>query len=291
VNPESLTPGATTSLNLTVAVGDSAPSGVIHTPSVIVDGDLVLANNTASDATTIARPVVNIQIDPQSPVAGNQATVDLTLPTSFPYDVTGTLTLAFSSNAAIPADDPAIQFASGGRSVTFTIPANTHGAHFSGNSETGPIGFQAGTVAGTLSFNGTLQTGVIETAFSTTRIIPPQPPTIHSVERESSNGTGLAMAINLSSTPREVTFLELMFATTPAVRLSCGAIAGCVALGNSLTLNVISLFRDWFLADSVYGSASTLRVPLSIQGRVRGTVTVSLRNSLGLSNGVSLTLP
>jgi hypothetical protein len=90
---------------------------------------------------------------------------------------------------------------------------------------------------------------------------------------------------------REVTQLSLSFATSPSVLPSCGAAAGCVATGNTLLLDIKSLVDTWYRGDSRFGSLASLRLPLSIQGIVRGGLQVSLRNSMGVSNTVSVPLP
>jgi uncharacterized repeat protein (TIGR01451 family) len=289
--PDSLAPGESTSLRLTVAVGAGAASSLTHSPKVISAGDPTTSNDTAQDVTTVAVPVANLRLTPQTVVAGDQATADLTVPTAFPFDVTGTLTLGFSSDAVNPADDPAIQFATGGRSVTFTIPANTLQARFESSAQAGPVGFQPGTVSGTLSFTGTLQTGVVETAFSSQTTIPRQPPKIYNIERESSNGGNFVVGLNLSSTPREVTQMTVRFQTTPSLRLQCGGMAGCSTSGSAFTLDMKSTFDSWFADNSMFGSISNLRVPLFIQGTVRGDVIITFSNRTGTSNSVSVPLP
>jgi uncharacterized repeat protein (TIGR01451 family) len=290
VNPNSLAAGASTGVNLAVAVGAGAISGVSHSLKVAGDGDLVASNDTATAVIVIATPAVNFRLDPPFVAVGGQSTLDLTIPTSFPYDVTGTLTLAFVSNAAIPANDPAIQFATGGRTVTFTIPANTLQARFDASTQAGPIGFQVGTVSGALSFSGVLQTGALQTSFSTQQTVPKTAPAIHSVQ-DQADGSDLDLAVSFYSTPREVTQLTLRFSTTPAVHLSCGTAPGCLVAGNALVLDVKSVFDTWYAADVLYGSAGSLHIPLTIQGTVKGSLVVSLRNSLGTSNTVSLPLP
>jgi sugar lactone lactonase YvrE len=290
-NTQLLAASESTTLTLTIAVGRNSASGVIHTPKVATPGDLVNSNNTTSDATTVALPAVTLQFTPQQLAAGGQATLGLTVPVAFQYEVAGTLKLAFSPNAVVPVDDPAIQFATGGREVTFTIPANTVQARFGDNPQAGPIAFQAGTVAGALSFNGTIQTGTVETAFSGSRTIPQQVPAIHGIQTEPRSNTNVFVAISLSSTLREVTELNLRFNTQPAIRLSCGDAAGCSVSGNVLTFDVKALFDAWFAADTQFGSLSVLRVPFAIQGSVSGSVLVSLRNRLGGSNAMSVPLP
>jgi uncharacterized repeat protein (TIGR01451 family) len=290
-NTDSLAPGSSTTLELTVAVNGNAASQVTHSPVVTVSGDLIPANNTVLDAATVVTPTVSFQFGQPTLVPGSQASVDLSLPAAFSHDITGTLTLVFSPNSAILADDPAIQFASGGRTVTFAIQANTLKARFGSNSVAAPIGFQTGTVAGTLSFNVVLQTGAVQTQFSSQRTVPRQTPRIDSVRTEPGSGNTFNLAINLTSTLREVTHLALSFSTYPALALSCGSVSGCTVAGNILTLDVKTLFDSWFLADTLFGGTSTLKVPLSIQGTVQGTVSVGLRNSLGSSNTKPFTLP
>ena len=209
---------------------------------------------------------------------------------AFPHDVSGTLTLGFTPDATHPADDPAIQFATGGRTVTFTIPANTVLARFGANSQSGPMAFQAGTVAGNLSFTGTLQTGTVETAFSSRTTIPKQAPRIHSLQHESSNGGSFLLGVHLTSSPREVTALLFRFVGSQA-RLSCGGMAGCSVDGNQLSLDVRSVFDSWFIADTLNGSASTLHIPFHIDSNIKGTIVISLVNRFGTSNSVNYALP
>jgi hypothetical protein len=109
---------------------------------------------------------------------------------------------------------------------------------------------------------------------------------------ETSSEGGFAATILLLSAAREVTQLSLSFNTTPRVTLSCGTNAGCSVAGNTLTLDVASLFSSWFNANTHVGGLARLRLPFRIEGgRVRGTVAVVLRNTKGESNSQSFTLP
>ena len=151
---------------LTVAVSGSAAPRVNHSVAVALDGDLNADNNASSDATTVVAPSPLFVFAPDPLVPGQQATVDVIMTTPFPHDVTGSILLTFASNAVNPADDPAIQFASGGRTATFTIPANETQSRFGSDSHRGPMAFQSGTVAGTLTFSGVITAGTIQTSFS-----------------------------------------------------------------------------------------------------------------------------
>jgi hypothetical protein len=112
---------------------------------------------------------------------------------------------------------------------------------------------------------------------------------IEGIQIDTANG--LEGRILLSSTPREVAQIVLQFVTQPAARLSCGSATGCLASNSTLTLDVKSLFDAWYIGDKTFGGLSTLRFPLSIQGSVRGSVIITLRNSQGASNPMSFQLP
>jgi sugar lactone lactonase YvrE len=288
-NPEPLNAGASTSVALAVSVGTNAAPTVTHAPSLEADGDLISSNDSASDVTTVvALPSPHFQFNPNAVVAGKQATVGITLPTAFPFDVSGVATLTFVPDAVNPVDDPAIQFATGGREVAFTIPANSVQSQFA-SSKIGPIGFQAGTVAGTLTFNATLQVGDIPTTFTSSLAVPSQIPAIQKIQ--TTNQNGFAAVMTLLSSTREVKDLILRFNTTKEVRLSCGTVAGCSSSGSVLTFDVRSLFDTWYAGDTTFGSLTALRIPLTIPASVHGSVSISLRNSRGESPSTSFPLP
>jgi len=288
-NPDSLAAGTSTGVTLKVAVSGAA-SSVTHTPSVAVSGDLISSNDAASDVTTIvASPAPIFQFSPTSLVAGQQGTVGITLPAAFPFDVTGTLTLSVLPSAVVQVDDPAVQFATGGREVAFTIPANSLQPQFASLSKVGPIGFQAGTVAASLRFSVTLHAGTIDAVNSTSMTVPPQAPSIQKINTDTHDG--FAAVMTLISSTREVTQLLLTFNTTALIRLSCGSAVGCTASGSTLTFDVRSLFDTWFAGDNTFGSLTTLRIPLSIPDTVHGSVAVRLLNSRGISGAKSFPLP
>jgi uncharacterized repeat protein (TIGR01451 family) len=294
-NSSGLLPNDSTGYQIRVSVSGGIAAHVNHTVSVTVDGDLNVANNTSSDATTIVTPSPGFVFTPLSP--GQQATMAITMATPFPHDVNGSVQLTFSSNAVVPIDDPAIQLATGGRSVTFTILANQTEALFGSAQMSGPLAFQSGTVAGTLTFAGTFTVGTISGevapasgADADPLTIPLRALSIQSIK--TSTEGGFAVSILLLSAAREVTQLSLSFNTNPKVVLSCGTTPGCSASGNTLTLDVASLFSQWFNADVNFGGLAQLRLPFSIQGgAVRGNVAVALRNTKGESNSQSFALP
>jgi hypothetical protein len=284
--------GASSSFPVAVTVGGPM-IGYLHTYSISASGDLNTGNNFLSaDATTaLSTPSVFITFSPAVPNARQQASASLSISPAIPHAFSGTLTLGFTPNAVVPTNDPAIQFATGGRTVSFTFDANTTQARIAGATVTGPIGFQTGTIAGTLSFTSTYAAGAVSVSRLPQQItIARQAPVI--VEVHTDTQGGLQLVATLYSTSRDVTDAVLTFNTSPQVRLSCGGSTGCTASGNSIALDLRSPFGAWYTSDSSFGSISTLRLPISIDsGSVKGTVTVTLRNSIGSSNTVTATLP
>jgi hypothetical protein len=189
---------------------------------------MVPANNSAVLTHTIQQiPVPLFTFNPSTLTGGQQASVSLALPTAVPQDMTGTLNLSFSSAGTPSADDPAIQFASGGRQVSFLIPANTTQARFAGSTFPAPVFYQTGTVAGSLSFSGTVKVSTVEKSFSSpagsiSLSIPLTPPLIQKVQTTTQGG--FAVLITSSSTPRSITEVSLQFNTT---RLCSSIAAPC----------------------------------------------------------------
>jgi uncharacterized repeat protein (TIGR01451 family) len=287
-NATPLAAGDSTDVSVKVVVGGDASSAA-HSVTVSTAGDPIQNNNTLSEPIqfpTLPRPT--FVLNPANPAPGKQATFGVSLLAPYPFDLTGVVTLNFVSNSIVPGDDPAIQFATGGRTVSFTIPANTFQARFNGGLIT-TLPLQTGTVAGSATLSGVLQSGAAQMDFSATIVIPRQPPTVQSVR--AVTGAGFGPLVTFTSTPREITEVVLQFDTTPAVRLSCGLASGCSVSGSTLTLDVRRLFDAWYILNPGFGSVSTIYVPLSIQGQVGGKVWLTLRNSYGASIPVAFPLP
>ena len=284
---------AAASYALTVTIGSGAVGTVSHAVAVTTAGDLNTSNDSTTDATiVVGTPAPVFVFLPSSPPPGVQGSMNVTIPSAFPHDVTGSVTVTFASSAVIPLDDPNIQFATGGRTVPFTIPANSLQARFGTATQPGPVGFQAGTVAGKLTFAGTFTAGTVQGTFSppaSVGTIPLQAPVIRDVQTTSQGG--FSASFLLFSTTREVTQLSITFNTSQKFQLSCGTVAGCSTSGNTLTLDVASLFTQWFTGDATFGGMTLLRLPLNIEGKLGGSVSVTFRNNQGVSNTASFQLP
>ena len=133
------------------------------TPSAPFNGAIVVRVNDTAGGTdqrsfnlVIGPPLGTVSLTGlQLTVApAQQLPLVLSIPAPSPGELQGTLNLAYSSTAVFPIDDPAVQFSTGGRTVKFTIPANTTSAVFPS-----PLMLVTGTVSGTVAVTGSIQNG------------------------------------------------------------------------------------------------------------------------------------
>ena len=153
------TPTTAGSSTFTIRVTDSS------SPSLTVEIGLTIVVS-AGGPVSILLTGVPAKLSPMQ-----QIPIAVSLPASNPAELQGTLDLAFTSTSIVPADDPAVQFSTGGRSVKFIIPANTTSAVFGS-----PVLLAAGTIAGTVSITGSIQNGPSGLALSSATVdaTPPQ---------------------------------------------------------------------------------------------------------------------
>jgi len=207
--------------------------------------------------------------------------LDLTAASSVP--LTGDLVLTFTPTADVPTDDPAVQFATGGRTVSFTVPANSTKSNFSGTPD---VAFSTGTVAGTLRFVVTLRNGSANVTPTNpdpnrTVTVERRAPVITSVTVASRTASGFEIVVVGYSTPRSLS--QAAFRFSPR--------AGSNVQGGDVNVNVTSQFTTWYeSADSrQFGSQFRLRIPFTVQGDINalGTVSVTLTNAAGSSSASS----
>jgi hypothetical protein len=254
------TPTTAGTFNFTITSQDSA------TPPQITERSFtVIVALPPVSGVTIDLPA-NLQPQQQPPV-----TVNIGQP--FPSKITGTLTLTFTPNAANNADDPYIEFLTGGRSVSFTIPAGETQAQF----DVPQMAVQTGTTAGTITLTTALQTDTgpvnCNCELNRTIVIPRTAPVITSVRLQRS-GNGFTVTITGFSTSREVTQGTFRF-------------GGTNLQGNEATVPLTASFNAWFqgTASQQFGGQFTLSFPFTIQGDPNNvtSVTVTLTNSAGTS--------
>jgi hypothetical protein len=222
---------------------------------------------------------------PATAAALQQPSVGLSLAQPYPMDLTGKLTLTFASDSF--ADDPNIQFASGGRTISFTIPANTTDALFGTSKQ---VQFQAGTVSGSIKLAASLSVASVDVtpnpAPSAQVVVAPGPPVIRNVQIGARTANSFEVLITGLSTPRQVSQMSLQFTQTSGSSSSLQT--------TSLSLNSDAPFSTWFQSQAGigFGSQFTASVIVNVTGDVNSvhTVSVTASNSKGDSNAVSTTV-
>jgi hypothetical protein len=225
-------------------------------------------------------PVPSVSMDglPDPANPADQPTVNVSLATPYPVQLTGQIVMTFTPDAAAPVDDASIQFATGGRTVNFTIPAGSTTAKFS----SGQMALQTGTVAGaiTLSLSAQSAAGEVTTTSARTMHVLRAAPVVRNMTLVHTPA-GFELHITGYATPRQLTQAAVQL--TPA--------AGSNLQTTQLTIPLADLAGAWYqsAAASRFGSQFTLVLPFTIQGNAAGiaSVAVSLANDQGSSPMVS----
>jgi hypothetical protein len=212
----------------------------------------------------------------------NQIAVGIVLDSEYSLEIDGKLTLS-ADNGSLPAD-PAVQFASGGRAVAFTIPANTTQAIFSGGKS--QISLQTGTVAGTITIapSFALPSGLDVTPMRPATLsisIPPGPPHLSNalVSQESPNT--LTLQISGYAPTRNLSTLKFQFLAQPSANVANGGIS----------LNIQPNAQAWFSSTQSqnFGGEFLVTVPFSFVSNQTSTISVvSLLQSVSITGGNDL---
>ena len=228
---------------------------------------------TAAATFTVAAPPQFVLTGPPTATSGEQPTLTLTLTNPYPFPLSGALNLAFAPVASAGlSDDQAVQFATGGRMLDFTLAANS--------TATPAVQLQTGTIAGAATVTlAVTSDGVNVTPANIAPVvitIPAAVPTLTSAKTTKSGQTLTVAVVGFSNT-REVT--KAVFHFTPA--------PGSSIKDPDVTIDVSTIFAGWYgsTASDVYGSTFTYTQPFTLDTDATSIagVTVTLENSVGTS--------
>jgi Bacterial Ig-like domain (group 3)/FG-GAP-like repeat len=285
------TPLSATQLDATAsnASGNTVPGTYAYTPAAgtILNPGMqalkVIFTPADTNAYTTATKSVSLTVNPAPPSVtltgpmsippGSQPTITFTIVKPYPVELTAVFTLTFASSTTPPADDPAIQFSAGGRTLILTIPANS--------TTVPPIQLQSGTVAGAITVTLQLTAGGVAVNPAGLQPVVIQVPDVVPVVKTISmtqNAGQLTVAIQGFSNTRELTQASFVFTAAP----------GNPQISNpDVTVDVGKSFANWFSSgDSIqYGSTFTYTQIFSISGGAASieSVQVTLTNSVGPS--------
>jgi hypothetical protein len=196
---------------------------------------------------------------------GEQPRVVAVLTEAATVPLAGTLTMTFTGR------DNAVQFASGGRTASFAIAA--------GATRSQEVAFSTGTVAGRIDIAARVTSGgsdlTPDPAPAASVTINAAAPVIRRVELQRSTD-GFALVITGFTSTRELTEVNVRFAgnVQPA----------------EVTTNVAAIFTAYFnnAANDQFGGQFELRFPFTGQTTGITSATVTLVNSQGRSNAVTV---
>ena len=254
------------------------------TGSLAVGGDTFALSGVGEELVPL--PKVTIGGNGGMVSALRQVATTVSLEEAFPVDLRGTLTLSFTSD--VFSDDPAVQFATGGRFVAFRIKAGETSAQFQGGAREVP--FQTGTVAGLIKLTPSFQSEiggfdvtpdpVPELSFSVSRSAPE----LLDLQITRVNAGGFALRITGLSTSRSVDQLEFQFVPVPGSDLQT----------TRVTADVASPFSSWYSSgqSNNFGSQFTATVNFNVEGDVAaiGSLAATATNSLGTSPAVTISV-
>ncbi len=287
------TPGytfTTASLPVTIPAGGSTAVTLIFAPASAstINGQLAIDNYTFSikgvGVTPQAIPSYSFTGVGDTSAALQQPSIGLTLATAYPFDLAGKLTLTFSTTSF--GDDSSIQFSTGGRTVSFTIPAGSTAATFGQNATS--VQFQTGSVAGTIAITPSFSIGTVD-------LTPPQPlaksvvlaagaPQLQKVALGARSASSFELLITGYSTPRTLSSITLSFIQSQGKSLQTA----------TLSLDASTAFNSWYqsAASTATGSQFTASVTINVSGDATAvqSVSVTATNPQGVSGPVSVSL-
>lgn len=285
----SLTSGSLpTGLTLNPSSGaiEGTPSAVVNSTFTVRVSDSASASATKQFQLSIgstAAPILTISGVSDAVEPTQQPSLEIALAPAQPSPISGQLTLRFTSNADVASDDPSIQFSTGGRTVNFSIPANTTRAVFSNGAPN--IAFQTGTVSGTIELAASGQSGGSGTPLppvSRTLTLSRRSPAITRLNIATRSASGFELAVTGFSTPRSLTQVTFLFTAAQGANLET----------STVTLSLATPAAAWFQSQSsaTLGGQFRLLMPFVVQGELSAiqSVSVTLTNGEGTSTASSV---
>lgn len=283
VSSGSLPPGLSLNAQTGVIAGTPSQPGVFTFQITLSDGNqppLSAARTFTLRITLPPLPSLSVTQLQETAAPASQPAFGLQLDRAFPLELNGTATLSFTPDGDLPPD-PAIRFASGGTSVSFTIPAGQTSAVPASGAL---FAFQTGTTAGTITLRVVLRFGqtVLEPDPILVRTIriPPSGPVITNVTIVRT-ATGFEVRVTGFSNIRQISGAVFRFTPVPGASLGTAEVSVPVA----------PAFQTWFGSQESrqYGGQFLLIVPFTVQGSMGSLLSlqVTLSNSAGSGTGAA----
>jgi hypothetical protein len=261
------------SLALQVTFSPTATGELIGT--LRVDNDVInLRGIGAAPASAPKLSFLNLEVMPQP---REQPAVGLRLEAPYPTELRGRLALSFSSDSFV--DDPAIQFATGGRAVDFRVPANSTDAIFGEGQSS--VQFQVGTVAGTLRLQASLAAGGVDVtpapAPAMNIALAASEPRIRDLRVTARTANEVELLVTGYTTARSLQSMEIRFTAAPGSTLNT----------TQIVADVDGAFANWYqsTASREFGGQFSAALRLVVNGDINAiqSVSVTATNAKGSS--------
>jgi len=284
--PFNLSPNGTANFTISFLPNNTGTLTAI----LVVNGTNFTISGTGTQPAAL--PTYQFQGVNSSVQPAQQPAIGLTMSSSYPLDLQGSLTISFAS--AVFTDDPSIEFANGSRTVSFTIPAHSTQAVFTGGATSIPL--QTGTTAGTITVTPSfsLQGGFNLTPTSPAVLslaIPRAAPQLTSASITGESLTGFSLILSGYSTPRTLTQFNIQI--TPK--------AGATFSTTNLTVDVTTAASAWFQSATSqgFGGSFLVAIPFTLQNGSTTTdlvhllqsLSITATNDVGASSSLSVAIP
>ncbi len=283
VSVSSVSVVSATQITATFTIASSATTGAANVTVT------TSAGTSGAVTFTIVAPVSGMTLTLTSTSSSTQSQIGVSLSSAPTAQLNGTLTLSFTPDPnlmGLPANysDPAMQFAAGGTTLTFTVAAGSAAVTLPQNGA-----FQQGTVAGVITVTLTqLTEGGVSVlpspAPSKSVTVAMAAPVISSgsVEITGLTSTGFNVQVTAHSNSRDLSAATITFQAAGG-----GQLTGTT----SFTISLSSVAPAWFSSTTGLQNGGTFKlvVPFSYSGDTSalGGVSVTLTNSIGASSAVS----
>jgi hypothetical protein len=284
--PTSVAPGASLTFNVVFAPNNTG----LATSNLLIDTAVFPLSGIGT--APVALPAYSFSGATGAQAPFQQPAVSLSLGSSYALPLTGVLVLTQDPGTLAP--DPSVQFATSGRSVAFTIPANSTDAIFSNGTK--QIRLQTGSVASTITLTPSFatQAGLDLTPASPRTLqltVARTAPQLLTGSVVSKTATTFTLLLTGYTTSRSITGFQFQFTALPNVNLPL----------SKATLDASGASMLWFQNSTSqgFGGQFAVEIPFSIQvssGTLASpvndlqSVAVTATNDAGTSNSLSIPL-
>lgn len=268
---------------LTLSAGETAAFTLSFTPPLAAVFSGTFTVETRSYSLTgagfdvpLPQPLLEFDAPPES---ARQSRLSARLATPATADAAGFVTLSFTPDSTLTADDPAILFtATGSRSVAYSVRAGETQVQLGGQTATV---FQTGTTAGRIRFTLAAPAQGFASDPATVLVIPPLPV---GVDRALASRRPGFIDVHVYGFDNTLSAGQMSFGFSNS--------SGAAIDGGALSADFSANFRTYFVQAQAGGSFHLIvTFPVSGDASTLQSLKATLANSTGKSTEIGITIP